>query len=160
MKRLHVHVSVDDIAKSIGFYSALFGAEPVVLKEDYAKWMVDDPRVNFAISNKEGTTRGLNHLGIQAEHEQELEGVYKRLGEAKIATVDETCARCCYAESDKHWAVDPTGIVWEAYRTMGTIAMYGEDRGAGVDPLIRSVEKRSTKAVGPVADAGDCDVCA
>lgn len=160
MKRLHVHVSVDDIGKSAGFYSALFGAEPVVLKDDYAKWMVDDPRVNFAISSKEGTTRGLNHLGIQAEEEEELEGVYKRLGEANIATVDETCARCCYAESDKHWAVDPTGIVWEAYRTMGAIAMYGEDRGAGVDPLIRDVEKRSIKPAAPASESDGCGACA
>lgn len=156
MKRLHVHISVDDIKKSVGFYSALFGADPVVLKDDYAKWMVEDPRVNFAISSKEGTTRGLNHLGIQAEQEAELEGVYKRLGEANIATVDETCARCCYAESDKHWAVDPTGIVWEAYRTMGAIAMYGDDRGAGVDPLIRDSEKRSIKPVAVADSCGDC----
>lgn len=159
MNRLHVHVSVDDLAKSIGFYSALFGAEPVVRKDDYAKWMVDDPRVNFAISSKADNERGLNHLGIQSENEDELEAVYRRLGEANIATVDETCARCCYAESDKHWAVDPTGIVWEAYRTMGEIAMYGADRGAGVDPLIRDEDKRSV-APAPESEADSCGTCA
>ncbi len=137
MQRLHVHVSVESLPKSVGFYSALFGADPTVLKPDYAKWMLDDPRVNFAVSVKDDRRPGLNHLGIQAETEEELAEVYKRLGEANIATVDEGCAKCCYAESDKHWATDPTGLVWEAYRTMGTIAVYGEDRGAGVDPLVR-----------------------
>ncbi|HEV2593668.1 MAG TPA: ArsI/CadI family heavy metal resistance metalloenzyme [Sphingomicrobium sp.] len=146
MNRLHVHVSVEDLGKSVGFYSALFGAEPAVLKDDYAKWMVDDPRVNFAISRKGDNPPGLNHLGIQSENEDELAALYRRLGDANIATIDESCARCCYAESDKHWAVDPTGIVWEAYRTMGEIAMYGADRGAGVDPLIRDEAKRSTTA--------------
>lgn len=132
MKRLHVHVSVDELAPSIAFYSALFGAEPVVRKPDYAKWLLDDPGVNFAISRKDDNATGLNHLGVQVETEQELDEVYERLGRANIASQPETCARCCYAESDKHWAVDPTGIVWEAYRTMGSIAVYGEDRGKNV----------------------------
>lgn len=137
MKRLHVHVSVDDLALSKAFYSALLGADPVVEKDDYAKWMVDDPRVNFAISSKPDRRSGLNHLGIQAEEEAELDALHAALGAANIATHTETCARCCYAESDKHWAVDPDGIVWETYRTMGSIAVYGEDRGGGIDPLVR-----------------------
>jgi catechol 2,3-dioxygenase-like lactoylglutathione lyase family enzyme len=138
MKRLHVHVSVDDLATSKAFYSALFGVDPTVEKDDYAKWMVNDPRVNFAISRKADRRPGLNHLGIQAEHEAELDSLYAALGAANIATHTETCARCCYAESDKHWAVDPDGIVWETYRTMGSIAVYGEDRGEGVDPLVKA----------------------
>lgn len=129
MKRLHVHLSVDALEPSIAFYSALFGADPVVSKPDYAKWMLDDPRVNFAISRKDDNPPGLNHLGVQVETEEELGEVYDRLGRANIASQPKTCARCCYAESDKHWAIDPTGIVWEAYRTMGAIAVYGEDRG-------------------------------
>lgn len=140
MKRLHVHVSVEDLAVSKAFYSALFGVDPTVEKDDYAKWMVDDPRVNFAISSKPDRRPGLNHLGIQAEEEVELETLYAALGAANIATHTETCARCCYAESDKHWAVDPDGIVWETYRTMGSIAVYGEDRGEAVDPLVRPRE--------------------
>lgn len=136
MKRLHVHVSVDDLAPSIAFYSALFGAEPVVSKSDYAKWLLDDPRVNFAISRKDDNATGLNHLGVQVETEEELDEVYERLGRANIASQPENCARCCYAESDKHWAVDPTGIVWEAYRTMGSIAVYGDDRGQNVAAIL------------------------
>ena len=132
MKRLHVHVSVDELASSISFYSALFGADPMVNKPDYAKWLLDDPRVNFAISRKDDNATGLNHLGVQVETEDELAEVYERLGRANIASQPETCARCCYAESDKHWAVDPSGIVWEAYRTMGAIAVYGEDRGQSI----------------------------
>lgn len=132
MKRLHVHVSVDELASSVSFYSGLFGADPVVNKPDYAKWLLDDPRVNFAISRKDDNATGLNHLGVQVETEDELAEVYERLGRANIASQPETCARCCYAESDKHWAVDPSGIVWEAYRTMGAIAVYGEDRGQSI----------------------------
>lgn len=128
MKRLHIHVSVDDLARSTAFYTALFGAEPVVAKDDYAKWLVDDPRVNFAISAKSDRRAGLDHLGIQADEEAELADLHAALGTANIATHTETCARCCYATSDKHWAVDPQGIVWETYRTMGAIAVYGEDR--------------------------------
>lgn len=129
MTRLHVHVSVAELPPSVAFYTALFGAAPTVLKPDYAKWMLEDPRVNFAISEKAENAPGVNHLGIQAETEAELDAIYARLGEANIASQPETCARCCYAESDKHWATDPGGIVWEAYRTMRSIAVYGEDRG-------------------------------
>jgi catechol 2,3-dioxygenase-like lactoylglutathione lyase family enzyme len=132
MKRLHVHVSVDRLEPSIAFYSALFGADPVVNKPDYAKWLLDDPRVNFAISQRPDNAAGLNHLGVQVETDAELDEVYQRLGKANIESQPETCARCCYAQSDKHWAVDPTGIVWEAYRTMGSIAVYGEDRGLDI----------------------------
>lgn len=136
MKRFHVHLSVDQIDPSVAFYSALFGAAPVVQKPDYAKWLLDDPRVNFAISRKADNVTGLNHLGVQVETEEELTEVYERLGRANIDSQPESCARCCYAQSDKHWAVDPTGIVWEAYRTMGAIAVYGDDRGQHVADLL------------------------
>lgn len=132
MKRLHIHISVEQLSPSIAFYSALFGADPIIVKPDYAKWLLDDPRVNFAISRKDDNVAGLNHLGIQVETEQELGDVYERLGRANIDSQAESCARCCYAESEKHWAIDPSGIVWEAYRTMGSIAVYGEDRGQHV----------------------------
>jgi hypothetical protein len=116
----------------VKFYSALFAAEPTILRSDYAKWALDDPRVNFAISRNADNAPGLNHLGVQAETAEELDELHKRLGAANIASQPETCARCCYAESDKHWAVDPTGIVWETFHTMGQIAVYGEDRGQAV----------------------------
>lgn len=134
MKRLHVHVSVASLDRSVGFYSALFQTPPSVLKPDYAKWMLEDPRVNFAISEKADRTPGLNHLGIQAEREDELDALHAALGAANISTHDETCARCCYAESDKHWAFDPDGLVWETFRSMGQIAVYGEDRADALDP--------------------------
>ena len=110
MKRLHVHVSVDDLAQSIRFYSTLFAAEPTVLKDDYAKWMLEDPRVNFAISKREGRTAGISHLGIQAEDEGELAEVYDRLALAERPTVEEKAATCCYAKSDKQWIADPQGV--------------------------------------------------
>jgi catechol 2,3-dioxygenase-like lactoylglutathione lyase family enzyme len=133
MKRFHVHVSVASLQKSVPFYATLFGAEPAVLKPDYAKWELDEPSINFAISQKGDRVPGLNHFGIQVTEARELDALHKALGAANITTHDETCARCCYAESDKHWAVDPEGIVWETYHTMNTIAVYGEDRAAHLD---------------------------
>ncbi|NEX91990.1 ArsI/CadI family heavy metal resistance metalloenzyme [Caulobacter sp. 17J65-9] len=132
MKRLHVHVSVSDLKRSIGFYSALFQAEPSVSKPDYAKWMLEDPRVNFAISATGEHAPGLNHLGVQAETDGELEALHAALGAANVSTHDETCAKCCYAESDKHWATDPDGLVWETFHSMRQIAVYGDDRAAAV----------------------------
>ncbi|HEY7574357.1 MAG TPA: VOC family protein, partial [Thermoanaerobaculia bacterium] len=106
MKRLHVHVSVDDLAQSVGFYSTLFASEPTVRKDDYAKWMLDDPRVNFAIS-KRGRAAGIEHLGIQVEDEAELAEVYGRLSRAERPVVEEKATTCCYAKSDKQWIADP-----------------------------------------------------
>lgn len=137
MKRLHVHISVSRLDQSIRFYSALFQAPPTIRKADYAKWMLEDPRVNFAISAKGDRQPGLNHLGIQAEEDGELEGLYAALGAANISTHDQTCAKCCYAESDKHWASDPDGLVWETFRSMRQIAVYGNDRAEALDPLAR-----------------------
>lgn len=129
MKRFHVHVHVDDLERSIRFYSALFGAEPAVTKPDYAKWMLDDPRLNFAVST--GTsTKGIGHLGLQVDGPDELAEIAARGQAAELGGVAERNARCCYANSDKHWFTDPQGVVWETFESYGTIGTYGEDREA------------------------------
>jgi hypothetical protein len=117
MKRFHVHVSVDDLAPSIRFYATLFAAEPTVVKEDYAKWMLDDPRVNFAISTGTRDGAGISHLGIQAEDEAELAEVYDRLASAERPVIEEKDTVCCYARSDKQWVADPAGVAWETFLT-------------------------------------------
>ncbi len=126
MKRLHVHVSVDDLAQSIRFYSTLFAAEPTVVKDDYAKWMLEDPRVNFAISKLGGRSAGISHLGIQAEDESELAEVYDRLSRAERPIVEAKATTCCYAKSDKQWIADPQGVPWETFFTYGEATVYGE----------------------------------
>lgn len=126
MKRFHVHVSVPDIAESVSFYSALFGVPPTMLKDDYAKWMLDDPRVNFAISNK-GREPGVDHLGFQVEDDAELNEVAERLKSADEAVLEQAATVCCYAESKKAWATDPVGIPWETFRTFGDNTMYGDN---------------------------------
>jgi hypothetical protein len=131
MKRLHVHVAVEDLDKSIGFYSTLFNAGPSVLKDDYAKWMLDDPRVNFAISVR-GQASGVDHLGIQVETSEELGELASRLKAAGEATRDQEATTCCYARSDKSWVNDPTGIRWETFFTFGDASTYGEDEPASV----------------------------
>ena len=117
MKRFHIHIGVEKLEESIRFYSSLFGAQPVKTKPDYAKWMLDDPRVNFAISTR-APKRGVDHLGIQVEEERELNELRSRLETADMTLLDEGSTICCYAHSDKSWVQDPTGIPWEAYRTM------------------------------------------
>lgn len=126
MKRLHVHVGVADLEQSIDFYSTLFGAQPTVRQSDYAKWMLDDPRVNFAISSRSGHA-GLDHLGMQAESADELAEIADRLKAAGLAPVEQRAAACCYARSDKAWTVDPAGLRWETFHTTGAVATYGED---------------------------------
>ena len=126
MKRFHVHVAVSDLEQSIRFYSTLFGGEPSVQKADYAKWMLDDPRVNFAISLRGGTA-GVNHLGLQVDTADELDGMRKQLLSADRGLVEEKDANCCYARSDKYWVTDPAGIAWETFHSLGTIPVYGED---------------------------------
>ena len=130
MKRLHVHVSVDDLAQSIRFYSTLFAAEPTVVKDDYAKWMLDDPRANFAIStrvsHRPGSVAGISHLGIQVEDEGELTEVYDRLSRADRPIVEAKGTTCCYAQSDKQWIADPQGVPWETFLTHGEATVYGE----------------------------------
>jgi catechol 2,3-dioxygenase-like lactoylglutathione lyase family enzyme len=124
MKRMHVHVGVEDLERSIGFYSALFAAEPAVVKPDYAKWMLDDPRVNFAISTR-GKEPGLEHLGIQVESKAELSEVYGRLRQAGGAIIEQGQTTCCYATSEKSWIEDPAGISWETFHTTGESTNYG-----------------------------------
>ncbi len=127
MKRMHVHVGVTDLAQSVGFYSKLFATKPTVIKSDYAKWMLDDPRVNFAISCGDHASKGIEHLGIQAENEGELADVYTRLKSADQPMLEEGATTCCYAKSEKSWITDPDGIVWEAFLTMGESTIYGDN---------------------------------
>ena len=126
MKRLHLHVSVPDLSRSIQFYETLFGAPPSVVKPDYAKWMLDDPKVNFAISQR-GREAGLDHVGVQVDSPAELQELAGRLKAAGASTLDQTAAACCYARSDKSWVEDPAGLRWETFFTYGEITDYGED---------------------------------
>lgn len=128
MKRMHIHISVDNLVHSAAFYRQLFGAEPTVLKPDYAKWMLDNPHVNFAISQR-GETPGLNHLGIQVESAEELAEIQARLQAADMAMLTETGTTCCYAKSDKHWVQDPSGIAWEAYHTLDSAPTFNNAGG-------------------------------
>lgn len=128
MKRFHVHVSVTDLAASIRFYSALFAAEPTVAKPDYAKWMLDDPRINFAISTrgKEADAAGVDHLGFQVDSDDELQEMKARLAAADLPVETQVGTPCCYAKSDKYWSIDPQGVAWESYRTLEAIPVYGQ----------------------------------
>jgi predicted enzyme related to lactoylglutathione lyase len=128
MKRMHVHVAVDDLNRSINFYSALFDAGPSVVKPDYAKWMLEDPRVNFAISTR-GRATGLDHLGIQVESKDELTEVYARLRKAGGHVIEQGDTTCCYAKSEKSWIDDPAGIAWETFHTTGESTVYGDGSG-------------------------------
>ncbi|MEH6828550.1 ArsI/CadI family heavy metal resistance metalloenzyme [Parasphingorhabdus sp.] len=126
MKRMHIHIGVDNLDASIKFYSTLFAAEPTVTKHDYAKWMLDDPRVNFAISSDKHATKGIEHLGIQADSPDELQQVFTRLRQADAPMLEEGQTTCCYAQSEKSWISDPDGVVWEAFYTNGESVVYGE----------------------------------
>ncbi len=126
MQRLHLHVSVPDLAQSIRFYETLFGAAPTVVKSDYAKWMLDDPRVNFAISER-GLAGGVDHVGIQTDTPEELQALSSRLKAAGAETFDQEATTCCYARSDKSWVNDPAGVRWETFFTFGEATTYGED---------------------------------
>ncbi len=127
MTRFHVHVGVEDIDASIRFYSTLFAAEPTVRKSDYAKWMLENPRVNFAISQSDNPL-GVQHLGIQAENEDELAEVYDRLSGAERPILEEKGAACCYAKSDKQWVADPQGVAWETFLTHEEATVFGDSR--------------------------------
>jgi catechol 2,3-dioxygenase-like lactoylglutathione lyase family enzyme len=126
MKRFHVHIAVNNLAESIDFYSALFGAQPTVSQPDYAKWMLDDPRINFAISAL-GAKVGLDHLGIQVDSDAELGQISQQLTDAVLPVEQQTDAACCYAKSDKYWTIDPQGIAWEAFHSLASIPVFGED---------------------------------
>lgn len=137
MKRLHIHVGVDDITQSIRFYTTLFATEPTVVKDDYAKWLLDDPRVNFAISEGNHAKKGIEHLGIQVESTEELSEVYGRLRAADRPVLEEGQTICCYANSEKSWISDPDGVVWEAFFTNGEATTYGN--GPALGTLAKSV---------------------
>jgi catechol 2,3-dioxygenase-like lactoylglutathione lyase family enzyme len=126
MKRFHLHVSVQDLEESVRFYSTLFAARPAVRQTDYAKWMLEDPRINFAIST-DRQPAGVNHLGFQLDSDAELRGMQAQLQAADSKLIQENEQPCCYARSDKYWVTDPTGIAWETFHTLGSIPVYGED---------------------------------
>jgi catechol 2,3-dioxygenase-like lactoylglutathione lyase family enzyme len=152
MKRLHVHVAVDDLQRSVRFYSTLFAAEPSVTKPDYAKWMLDDPRVNFAISTR-GREPGLDHLGIQAEDESELKEIYARLQKAGGEVIEQGQTSCCYAKSEKSWIDDPAGISWETFFTSGESTDYGDGSG---ERVARVAHEKSCCAPQPAAAQAAC----
>lgn len=126
MKRFHVHVHVDDLARNVAFYSAMFGMQPTRVETDYAKWMLDEPAVNFAISTRGQGQVGVDHLGIQVDNEEDLSAMKAQAQSADMVLIDEGATSCCYARSDKHWVVDPQGLPWEHFRTLGTIPVFGE----------------------------------
>ena len=134
MKRLHLHVSVPDLDQSIAFYSTLFGAGPSVTKPDYAKWLLDDPRVNFAISQRDRAP-GVDHAGIQVDSAAELAELAGRLKAAGAETLDQEATTCCYAKSDKSWVNDPAGLRWETFYTFGEATTYGEDEPQPAAPV-------------------------
>lgn len=155
MKRFHVHVSVTNLDESIRFYSGLFGAQPSVIKPDYAKWMLEDPRINFAIShNKCGSAPGINHLGLQVDSDAELVALDERFASAGLAAVQERGAQCCYAEGDKTWLQDPQGIAWEHFHTLATVPVFG-DRGP---ELLRTgaCTPAAAPSCGPKPSSGCC----
>lgn len=137
MKRFHIHVGVKDLNNSVQFYSSLFGQKPTKVKEDYAKWMLDDPKINFAISTKSGQ-EGLDHLGMQVDEESELTEVSTRLKNADLKVFGEGSATCCYAESTKAWVKDPSGIAWETYHTMADAEVFGESKPEVKTPVATS----------------------
>lgn len=126
MKRFHAHLSVTNLTESIGFYSALFGVEPNVTKPDYAKWMLDDPRINFAISER-GAQAGLDHFGIQVDSDDELEALNQQFTQAALPVEEQKAAACCYSESNKYWTMDPQGVAWETFHSLASIPLFGDD---------------------------------
>ena len=147
MKRFHLHVSVDNLEQSINFYSTLFAAEPSVRHGDYAKWMLEDPRVNFAISTRRQPV-GVNHLGFQVDTDEELRGMHAQLQAADARLIQEDEQPCCYAQSNKYWVTDPTGLAWETFHTLGSISVYGEDT--------RVFNHGESRVPGAIPKAGAC----
>lgn len=149
MKRFHIHIAVDNLPQNIQYYSALFAAQPTVTQDDYVKWMLDDPRINFAISQR-GAKPGLNHLGLQVNSAEELAEVHQRLQTLSSDIIEQKDAACCYAKSDKYWVNDPQGIAWESFHTLDAIPVYGEDNEPKADELACCI---------PVAKAEKSSVC-
>jgi lactoylglutathione lyase len=157
MKRFHVHVHVEDLAKSIGFYSRLFAAEPTRVEGDYAKWMLEDPRINFAISTR-GSKVGIDHLGFQTDDPAELADMKARAESANMALLDEGETTCCYARSEKHWVTDPQGIPWEHFHTLGNIPIFSEAAPEGAAACCTPVSPQAAlePAAAAEAPAGAC----
>ena len=160
MKRLHIHMSVENLEQAVKFYSALFGAEPAKLKGDYAKWMLEDPRLNFAISTQASKT-GIDHLGIQVEADSELAEVRERIAKADLGAFDEGETICCYAKSDKTWVMDPAGMAWEAYKTMEDAEIFHEKTepstgSACCAPTVDKVRDSLTETVVAKQSGGCC----
>lgn len=151
MKRMHVHVAVENLDASIRFYSGMFGTAPTRVESDYAKWQLDDPRVNFAISAR-GAPIGLNHLGIQVESPEELTQMHGRLAALETAVDTQTGTACCYAKSDKYWVNDPSGIAWETFHTLDSIPVFGESKQATNSACCAPIEKPPVKSTA----AGGC----
>ncbi|MEM7662306.1 MAG: ArsI/CadI family heavy metal resistance metalloenzyme [Pseudomonadota bacterium] len=145
MNRLHLHITVEDIERSVGFYSTLLGAKPSVSKTDYAKWTLDDPAVNLAISVRSSMAPGLNHLGIEADSRDDLDAITDRLKSAAVSTFDQESTTCCYAVSDKSWVEDPSGIRWETFFTHGDSAVYGVDASQEA-PVTKSVKPQPPRS--------------
>lgn len=145
MKRVHIHISAADLDATKRFYTALFGTEPTVDKPDYMKWMLDDPRLNLAVSQRDGATRGVDHVGIQVDSDDDLEALNDALVSAEHSTLPEPDANCCYAHSNKHWTADPQGVVWEMFHSMDSIPTYGQD--------MRDISAHVPK---PVSEGGCC----
>ena len=161
MKRFHVHIRVDDLKASIAFYERLFSAPPTRLESDYAKWMLDDPRVNFAISTRGGQA-GLDHLGFQTDSAEELLQLKDRAQNADMALIDEGETSCCYAQSDKHWITDPQGIAWEHFHTLGNIPVFHENQAAQASgavccaPPTAQAAATASACCGPTSSSSSC----
>ncbi|MEC9347458.1 MAG: ArsI/CadI family heavy metal resistance metalloenzyme [Pseudomonadota bacterium] len=151
MKRLHVHIAVTDLERSTAFYSTLFAAEPAVVKDDYVKWMLDDPAVNFAISSRAGRD-GLDHLGFQVDTDAEVEEIEARLLAAEMGAAPQRNAACCYATGNKSWSRDPAGVAWETFHTMDQIAIFGSDH-APVDDMKPAGAEAASACCAPKVEA-------
>ena len=161
MKRLHIHVSVDDLQESMRFYQILFATEPTVVQTDYAKWMLDDPRMNFAISQR-GAKVGLDHLGIQVEHADELDEMHTRLNGLATALIEESGSACCYAQSDKDWVKDPSGLPWETFHTLDGVPVFGKEStesvggGCATSACVPQMPETKSAKAGCGSNTGGC----
>ena len=158
MKRFHVHTHVEDLAKSIAFYTTMFGQAPTRVESDYAKWMLDDPRINFAISNRGGKP-GVDHLGIQTDSEQELAELKARAQAADIALMDEGETTCCYARSEKHWITDPQGVAWEHFHTLNDIPVFSEEKAEPATTACCAAAPKGKPVAIPVMAATKSSCC-
>jgi len=148
MKRFHVHIHVEDLARNIDFYSKMFGAPPARVESDYAKWMLDEPAVNFAISTRGHGHLGLDHLGIQVDNDADLAALKAQAEQADLALIDEGATTCCYARSDKHWVIDPQGLPWEHFQTLGHIPTFNDKAPAA--PAVNPAASRGKPVCVPV----------